>query len=184
MTESDDRVEQALAAHVEHREVGGPKPDVSHLTPAEQEELQALIDLLDQTEGIPFGRGIGERPSRASAATDEGTRLVAAPAVFQMFSRAPGGAEMIDDFGRRLSEFIVSAGEELHRGIVEVLRRARDERADASFQLASKEAEIAGQLARLAAIEEALWKLKERIWADAAAVETSAAAEPVTPSAA
>jgi hypothetical protein len=94
---------------------------------------------------------------------------------------APRMDEMIDDFGRRLSEFIVSAGEELHRGIVEVLRRARDERADASFQLASKEAEMAGQVARLAAVEEALWRLKERIWADAA---PGAAETPVSSSAA
>jgi hypothetical protein len=84
---------------------------------------------------------------------------------------------MIDDFGRRLSEFIVAAGEELHRGIVEVLRRARDERADASFQLAAKESEMAGQLARIAAIEESLWKIKERIWAP------PESAEPVTTSA-
>lgn len=84
--------------------------------------------------------------------------------------------EMIDDFGRRLSEFIVAAGEELHRGIVEVLRRARDERADASFQIAAKESEMAGQLARLAAIEESLWRIKERIWAPQEAAEPASAA--------
>ncbi|MBI2897035.1 MAG: dynamin family protein [Deltaproteobacteria bacterium] len=81
--------------------------------------------------------------------------------------------EMIDDFGRRLSEFIVAAGEELHRGILEVLRSAREERADASFQLAGKEAEMAGQLARIAAAQESLWRLKERIWAEDAAEPAS-----------
>jgi hypothetical protein len=86
--------------------------------------------------------------------------------------------EMIDDFGRRLSEFIVAAGVELPRGIVEALERAREEKAESTFQLASKEAEMAGQLARLAALEESLWRLKERIWADEAGPKGPVEAEP------
>lgn len=86
--ETDDRVQDALAAHVEHLEVGGPEPDVSHLTPAELERLRELIGLLEQTEGVAFGRGLeGERESRSwreaassevETTTPEGKRLVGA----------------------------------------------------------------------------------------------------------
>jgi hypothetical protein len=77
MSGSEDRVQQALAAHLEHQEVGGPEPDLSHLTPAERDRLQKLIGLLDQTEGIAFGRGLDERRDEAAAATEAGQRLLA-----------------------------------------------------------------------------------------------------------
>lgn len=76
MSGSEDRVQEALAAHVEHLEIGGPEPDVSHLSPAERERLESLIGLLDQTEGVAFGRGLDERTEEA-ASTEAGERLVA-----------------------------------------------------------------------------------------------------------
>ncbi len=77
MSGSDDRVEEALAAHVEHLEMGGPDPDLSHLNPAELERLQSLIGLLDQTEGIAFGRGLGDAGTVGTAETEAGAVLVA-----------------------------------------------------------------------------------------------------------
>jgi hypothetical protein len=77
MSESDDRVQEALAAHLEHVELGGPAPDASHLTPAELEALQNLINLLDQTEGVAFGRGLDEQRGEGAASTEAGRRLVA-----------------------------------------------------------------------------------------------------------
>lgn len=77
MSGSDDRVEEALAAHLEHLELGGPAPDVSHLTAEEQSKLRELIGLLDSTEGIAFGRGREEEPPVGSASTGAGTKLVA-----------------------------------------------------------------------------------------------------------
>jgi hypothetical protein len=74
MTESEDRVQQALAAHLDHAEFGGPEPDTSHLTAAEQDQLKELIALLEETEGVPFGRAL-EPGAREVAATDEGARL-------------------------------------------------------------------------------------------------------------
>lgn len=74
--EADDRVQDALAAHVEHLEVGGPEPDVSHLTPAELERLRELIGLLEQTEGVAFGHGLEGGGSEVEATTPEGQRLV------------------------------------------------------------------------------------------------------------
>lgn len=85
---SDDRVQEALAAYIEQVELGGPEPDVSHLSPAEREQLRELVSLLEGTEGIAFGRGLeSERESRSwreaassevEATTPEGERLVGA----------------------------------------------------------------------------------------------------------
>ncbi len=74
---SNERVQEALAAHLEHVEFGGPQPDVSHLTAAELDELQGLIGLLDQTEGVAFGRGLDVGTVDAAASTEAGQRLVA-----------------------------------------------------------------------------------------------------------
>ena len=70
-------VQEALAAYFEQLEMGGAEPDVSHLTPAERRELQELIDALELTEGVAFGRGREEGSPAAEAATDEGARLLA-----------------------------------------------------------------------------------------------------------
>lgn len=77
MTDGDDRVQEALAAHLEHLELGGPRPDVSHLSTSELEQLRELISLLDQTEGIAFDRGIDEGLGEPPATTEAGVRLVA-----------------------------------------------------------------------------------------------------------
>jgi len=78
MTASDDRVQEALTSYIEHRELGGAAPDVSHLTPEEQATLQGLVGLLDQTEGVAFGSGRDERRDEVTATTESGERLVAA----------------------------------------------------------------------------------------------------------
>lgn len=76
MSDSEERVQEALAAHLEHVELGGPDPDVSHLTSAEQEDLRGLIRLLDQTEGVAFGLGLGAAPPERLAATPAGEQLL------------------------------------------------------------------------------------------------------------
>jgi hypothetical protein len=78
MSASEDRVQEALAAHIAHLELGGPEPDFSHLTAEEQERLEALIGLLDQTEGVAFGRGLDEPRVGVSASTEAGRQLLAA----------------------------------------------------------------------------------------------------------
>jgi hypothetical protein len=78
MSGSEDRVQDALAAYLEHLELGGPQPDVSQLTTEEREKLEALIGLLDQTEGVAFGRGLDEQRVDVEASTEAGRRLLAA----------------------------------------------------------------------------------------------------------
>lgn len=56
----DDRVQEALAAHLEQLEMGGAEPDVSHLTGRERRELQELSESLELTEGVAFGSGRAE----------------------------------------------------------------------------------------------------------------------------
>jgi hypothetical protein len=63
MSEKSDRIQDALAAHLEYLEMGGSRPDTSHLTPAELEQLNDLIDALGSTEGIAFGLGRGDEPT-------------------------------------------------------------------------------------------------------------------------
>jgi hypothetical protein len=74
---SEDRVQAALAAHLEHLEVGGPEPDVSHLTDAERDELRELIAVLDASEGIAFHHKTDRGRAPASSVTGAGARLLA-----------------------------------------------------------------------------------------------------------
>ncbi|MGH2777003.1 MAG: hypothetical protein ACRDJT_16445 [Actinomycetota bacterium] len=57
----NERIEEALAAYLDHAEMGGPKPDVSHLSASEQEELEELVRILDLTGGVALGLGRTER---------------------------------------------------------------------------------------------------------------------------
>ena len=92
MSATEDRVQEALAAHLEQVELGGPAPDVSHLTPEERERLENLIGLLDQTEGVAFGRGLEERTPAATASTEGGARLLAL-----LRDELPAAARIRDD---------------------------------------------------------------------------------------
>jgi hypothetical protein len=72
-----DKVQEALAAYLEQLEMGGAEPDISHLTDEERREVQELMDALELTEGVAFGRGREEGPAALEAATEEGERLLA-----------------------------------------------------------------------------------------------------------
>jgi hypothetical protein len=73
----NDRLQEVLAAYLEQLEMGGTEPDVSHLTADERRELQELVDALELTEGVAFGRGRDEGSAALEAATPEGERLLA-----------------------------------------------------------------------------------------------------------
>jgi hypothetical protein len=92
MTESNDRIQEALAAHLEHAEVGGPTPDVSHLSPDELTKLNELIGLLDATDRVALGRGPADGGEIKLASTEQGRQLVAA-----IRETLPPGARIASD---------------------------------------------------------------------------------------
>jgi small GTP-binding protein len=72
--------------------------------------------------------------------------------------------QMIDDFGEKLSSFIAAAGEELHRGILDVLKRAREERREAGYAREMVESRIDAQQDRLGEVRAKLEQLRARVW--------------------
>jgi GTP-binding protein EngB required for normal cell division len=120
-----------------------------------------------------------------------GVLAVAGPAIFAMFARgkiheefkkranelapevmretakkvAPKLDEMIGDFAQKLDAWVVSAGQELHREVVEVLRAAKDARVAGQQDDAKIEAEVEGQAAALAKVVESIEKLRTDLWA-------------------
>jgi hypothetical protein len=68
MAESNERIEEALAAYLDHVEMGGPKPDIGHLSSSEREELQELIRILELTGGVALGLGRDDEGVEAEAA--------------------------------------------------------------------------------------------------------------------
>lgn len=79
MAESNERIEEALAAYLDHLEMGGPKPDAGHLSPSEREELEELIRLLELTGGVALGLG-REGATGESPAGDDASKSIAHPA--------------------------------------------------------------------------------------------------------
>jgi hypothetical protein len=120
-----------------------------------------------------------------------GLLAVAGPAIFAMFARgkiheefkkrakelapevmretakkvAPKLDSLIDQFAQKLDAWVVSAGEELHREIVEVLRATKDARAGGEGDEAKATAAVEGQAAALANVTERIEKLRADLWA-------------------
>jgi len=95
----DERVQEALAAYLEHLEMGGAEPDFSFLTTDERHDLQELIDALDLTQGVQFGRGREERSGGPAAATEEGARLLA-----ELRGSLPPGVRLESDDNRLIAQ--------------------------------------------------------------------------------
>jgi small GTP-binding protein len=76
--------------------------------------------------------------------------------------------EMIDDFGEKLSKFVAAAGDELHRGILEVLHKVREERREVGFASAEATARLTAQQERLTEVTARLVALREQVWHGAA----------------
>ena len=83
---------------------------------------------------------------------------------------APKLDEMIDDFGQKLDAWVVTAGEELHREVLEVLRATQTARAGGAADAENARAEVDAQAARLGqararieALRTALWMPKDKV---------------------
>jgi small GTP-binding protein len=119
-----------------------------------------------------------------------GLLAIAGPAIFAMFARgkiheefkkrakelapevmrqtaqkvAPKLDEMIEDFAKKLDAWVVNAGEELHREVVEVLRGAREARSSGAEDEAKAHAEVNAQVEALNAARENIEKLRAELW--------------------
>ncbi len=119
-----------------------------------------------------------------------GLLAIAGPAIFALFARgkiqeelkkranelapevlretakkvAPKLDELIDEFARKLDAWVVSAGEELHREVVEVLRATRDARDGGKQDEAGANEANEGQAAALARVTGQVEKLRAELW--------------------
>jgi ATP-dependent Clp protease ATP-binding subunit ClpA len=119
-----------------------------------------------------------------------GVLAVAGPAIFAMFARgkiheqlkkranelapevmretakkvAPKLDELIDEFAKKLDTWVVTAGQELHREVVEVLRATKDARGSGQNDEAAATAAVEGQAAALAKVTQRIEKLRAGLW--------------------
>jgi GTPase Era involved in 16S rRNA processing len=70
----------------------------------------------------------------------------------------------IDDFAKRLGEFVASAGNTLYRGISEILDRSMAERRDRGAEIGSLREGTEQMIVQVAAARAALTQLREGIW--------------------
>jgi hypothetical protein len=70
VSESDDRVQDAVAEYLEYSELGGRPPDFSALPEEVRTKVEEIIGLLEQTEGVALRTAYPEE----SAATGPGSR--------------------------------------------------------------------------------------------------------------
>jgi small GTP-binding protein len=73
--------------------------------------------------------------------------------------------QCIDDFGKRLSDFVTNAGNTLYKGISEILDRTMAERRERSGAVDELRTTTSSQIAAVRAARSALGQLREGIWA-------------------
>src|SRR5688572_7048793 len=88
-----------------------------------------------------------------------GAVLKAAEAMKPHFDRC------IDDFAKRLSEFVSNAGNTLYKGISEILDRTMTERREVGNEVGELRQSTGAQIAAVKATSAALRQLREGIWA-------------------
>ncbi len=71
----------------------------------------------------------------------------------------------IDDFAKRLSEFVSNAGNTLYKGISEILDSTMSERRDKAGEIGELRQATTGQITQVRATKAALRQLREGIWA-------------------
>jgi ribosome biogenesis GTPase A len=133
-----------------------------------------------------------------------GVLAVAGPAIFAMFARgkiheefkkrakemapevmretakkvAPKLDAMIDEFAQKLDTWVVHAGEELHREMVEVLQATKSAREAGQGGEPEANAAVEGQAAALAKVTERIRKARAELWALPERVRVGAEAAP------
>jgi predicted GTPase len=133
-----------------------------------------------------------------------GLVAIAGPAIFAMFARGkiheelkkranelapevmretakkvlPKLDELIEEFAQKLDGWVVSAGEELHREVVEVLRATKEAREAGQDDEAVALSAVEGQAANLARVTDRLEKLRADLWAPRERVRVAEATPP------
>jgi small GTP-binding protein len=134
-----------------------------------------------------------------------GVLAIAGPAIFAMFARgkiheefkkrakemapdvmretakkvAPKLDAMIEEFAQKLDTWVVNAGEELHREVVEVLQATKTARESGQGGEQEANAAVEGQAAALAKVTERIEKLRGELWAPPERVRIVSEATPV-----
>jgi small GTP-binding protein len=104
--------------------------------------------------------------SRISAEIKDDAKKKAPNAIAQAAAlMGPQFAQLVDEFGKRLDDFVTSAGDKLYAGIGEVLDHALAERRAQGDKVVPAATETDAQLATLADIEAALGELRSGLWA-------------------
>jgi len=115
---------------------------------------------------------------RVEKETRQKARELAPTAIREATARvAPKLDAMIQEFADRLDSWTVTAGEELHRELIEVLSRARSERQDKMPEAAAGQRACDEQEARLDKVVERLTSLRSELTAPAPEVAESESAE-------
>ena len=83
--------------------------------------------------------------------------------------------EMIQEFAQRLDAWVVTAGEELHREVIEVLCAAKAERADTALSVEAAVAACDAESKSLDGVMERLESLRSGVWASGGSQAKSAA---------
>jgi hypothetical protein len=76
----------------------------------------------------------------------------------------PHFEKCIDDFGKRLSEFVSNAGNTLYKGISEILDRTMRERREAGGAIDGLRQATSEQIAQVSAVRRGLGQLREGLW--------------------
>jgi small GTP-binding protein len=131
-----------------------------------------------------------------------GLIAIAGPAIFAMFARSkiheefkkrakelapevmretakkvgPKLDALIEEFAQKLDAWVVNAGEELHREVMEVLRATKEARDAGQNDEATAQAAVEGQAAALAKVTERIEKMRAELWAPKERVRVAEAA--------
>lgn len=107
-----------------------------------------------------------------------------APEVIRQAAKQVGPKidEMVEDFAKKLDTWVVTAGEELYREILEVLNSARDARAKADHDEAKAKTETDEQETKLEAAKKRVADLRATLWSPKDKVRIDSSVTPEAPS--
>ena len=105
--------------------------------------------------------------NRVEKQTREKARELAPVAIREAAGKlGPKLEEMVQDFADRLDAWVVSAGEELHRELIEILKMARTEHEAGAQEVKNAMASCDDQATGLKRVTERLAELRGSLWAD------------------